>query len=72
MTEKEVRELLEEYLPQTLPAMYDTIEEVPDWGKPTVQKLTDKNVLQGEGNGLGLTYDLLRVLVINDRAGLYD
>jgi hypothetical protein len=72
MTEKEVRKLLEEYLPQTEPAKYDAIEDVPDWGMPTVQKLMDKNVLQGEGNGLGLTYDLLRVLVINDRAGLYD
>lgn len=72
MTEKEVRELLEEYLPQNEPAKYDTIDQVPDWGKETVQKLMDKNVLQGEGNGLGLTYDLLRVLVINDRVGLYD
>ena len=72
MTEKEVRELLEEYLPQTLPAEYDTIEEVPDWGKATVRKLVDKKLLEGEGDGLGMTYDLLRVLVINDRAGLYD
>ena len=72
MTEKEVRELLEDYLPQTIPAQYDTIEEVPDWGKSTVQKLMENDLLQGEGNGLGLTYDLLRVLVINDRAGLYD
>ena len=72
MTEKEVRELLEEYLPKTEPTKYDTIQEVPEWGKATVQKLMDKSVLQGEGDGLGLTYDLLRVLVINDRAGLYD
>lgn len=72
MTEKEVRELLKEYLPQNEPAKYDTIQEVPEWGKATVQKLMDKSVLQGEGDGLGLTYDLLRVLVINDRAGLYD
>ena len=72
MTEKEVRELLEEYLPKTEPTKYDTIQEVPEWGRPTVQKLMDKNLLQGEGDGLGLTYDLLRVLVINDRAGLYD
>lgn len=72
MTEKEVRALLEEYLPKTEPTKYDTIQEVPEWGKATVQKLMDKSVLQGEGDGLGLTYDLLRVLVINDRAGLYD
>lgn len=80
MTEKEVRELLEEYLPQNEPAKYDTIEEVPEWGQATVQKLMstprgddpEKMILEGEGDGLGLTYDLLRVLVINDRAGLYD
>ena len=29
-------------------------------------------VLEGEGDGLGLTYDLTRNLVINDRMGLYD
>lgn len=68
MTEKEVRELLE----ATLPATYESIVEVPAWGQATVQKLMDKNLLQGEGDGLGLTYDLLRILVINDRAGLYD
>ena len=80
MTEKEVRKLLEEYLPQTEPAKYDTIEEVPEWGQATVRKLMstprgdnpEKMILEGEGDGLGLTYDLLRVLVINDRAGLYD
>lgn len=80
MTEKEVKELLEEYLPQTEPAKYDTVEEVPEWGQATVRKLMsmprgdnpEKMVLEGEGDGLGLTYDLLRVLVINDRAGLYD
>lgn len=80
MTEKEVRELLEEYLPQTEPTKYDTIQEVPDWGQATVRKLMskprgdnpEKMVLEGEGDGLGLSYDLLRVLVINDRAGLYD
>ena len=80
MTEKEVKELLEEYLPQAEPAKYDTVEEVPEWGQATVRKLMStprsdnpgKMVLEGEGDGLGLTYDLLRVLVINDRAGLYD
>ena len=80
MTENEVRELLEEYLPQTMPAKYDIIEEVPEWGQATVRKLMskprcdnpEKMILEGEGDGLGLTYDILRVLVINDRAGLYD
>ena len=80
MTEKEVRKMLDEYLPKTEPSKYDTIEEVPEWGQVTVRKLMstprcdnpEKMILEGEGDGLGLTYDLLRVLVINDRAGLYD
>ena len=72
MTEKEVRKLLEELLPQKSPAVYDTLEDVPDWAKPTIEKLIGKGVLQGVGGKLNLTYDLTRVLVINDRAGLYD
>lgn len=72
MTEKEVRKLLEEYLPQTEPAKYDTIQEVPDWARPTVQKLMDKGIIEGTGKGLGLSFDFLRMLVVNDRVGLYD
>lgn len=67
MTEKEVVEIINKQK-----TVYETIEQVPDWAKPTIQKLLDKGVLQGEGDGLGLTYDLTRVLVINDRSGLYD
>ena len=50
---------------------YDTVDALP-FGSDTVQKLVDKGLIKGEGDGLGITYDLLRVLVINDRAGLYD
>ena len=45
---------------------------MPDWAKPTVKKLVDKNVLKGDGEGLNLTEDLMRMLVINDRIGIYD
>ena len=67
MTENEVIEIINKQK-----TVYETIEQVPDWAKPTIQKLMDKGVLQGEGDGLGLTYDLTRILVINDRSGLYD
>ena len=50
---------------------YDTIEEVPEWGKATVQKLIDKKLLNGDGNGLDLSRDMLRLLVIQDRAGQF-
>lgn len=48
-------------------------DNMPQWARSTIQKLADKAWLQGNENGeLGLTDDLLRLLVINDRAGLYD
>ena len=51
--------------------VYNKIEEVPDWGKATVNKLTGKGLLKGNEKGLDLSYTLLRLLVINDRAGIY-
>lgn len=53
--------------------VYDYIDDnMPDWAKPTIQKLVNKGFLQGDENGkLSLTNDLMRILVINDRAGVY-
>ena len=55
---------------------YNTIDEVPDWGKDTIQKLINKGYLIGykDGNGtaLDLTTEMIRMFVIHDRAGLYD
>ena len=46
---------------------------MPEWARPTIQKMMDKGFLQGDENGcFGLTDELLRVFVINDRAGAYD
>lgn len=67
MTEAEVRKIIAE---EDAKKTYDTVDELP-FGKDTVQKLLDKELLKGEGDGLGITYDLLRILVINDRAGAY-
>lgn len=73
MTKEEIRKVVLEALEGELPPVYTHLSDVPDWGRPTVQKLVDKDVLQGTGGGeLNLDYDTLRVLVINDRAGLYD
>lgn len=47
--------------------------EVPEWGRPTIQKLLDKGLYIGNGPAdLNLPETVLRVLVINDRAKLYD
>lgn len=50
---------------------YQTIEEVPAWGRDTVETLLQKDALQGNESGLDLSEDMLRILVIQDRMGLY-
>ena len=46
---------------------------MPDWARETVRYLLAKNYLRRDENGdLPLTDSVLQVLVINDRAGLYD
>ena len=52
---------------------YRTVEEVPEWARPTIQKLVDEKYLKGEKAGnLALNTDLTRTLVIVDRAGGFD
>ena len=55
------------------PMIYNYMDEnMPEWARGTVQKLMDKGALKGNEKGeLELTDDLLRMLVINDRMGLY-
>ena len=51
---------------------YNTLDELP-FGRDIIVKLIEKGLIAGvddEGN-LGISYDLLRTLVINYRAGLY-
>lgn len=53
--------------------IYKTLEDVPNWGKPTIEKLINKNALKGDENGdLNISNDLLRILVIHDRLGVYN
>ena len=72
MTEAKVQELVDKALEAREAVRYDTLDQVPAWGRETVRKLMDKGALRGDGGGLGLSYDLLRVLVINDRTGLFN
>ncbi len=52
---------------------YNYIDEnLPSWATPTVRKLADKGFLKGDEEGLGLTFDMLRILVVLDRAGVFD
>ena len=45
---------------------YNTIDELPDWAKPTIQKLVDEKKI-ADGNNLDLSEDMVRVLVIMNR-----
>ena len=63
---------------------YDSLSEISDgapWATETVAKLIDKKYLGGRGKmrdaqgrpaDLDLSEDMLRLLVINDRAGIYN
>ena len=55
------------------PMIYNYVDyNMPEWARGTIEKLRRKGALQGNENGeLELTDDLLRMLVINDRMGLY-
>lgn len=72
MTKEEVKKIVNEVLAEQKTVVYNSVLACPEWAQPTVQKLVDRKVLQGTGTGLGLDYATLRVLVVNDRAGLYD
>lgn len=62
-----------EMLTKSREKVYNNIKEIPEWGRPTMQKLVNKGLYTGSGeNALNLPENLLRTLVINDRAGLYD
>ena len=46
--------------------------ECPSWARETVQKLIDKGYLGGDGQSLDLSHDMVRILVIQDRAGCFE
>ena len=50
---------------------FNSVDSLPDWAKPTIQKMMDNGLLNGDGQGLDLSLDMLRTFVVNDRAGLY-
>ena len=51
----------------------EEIKEKADWGLATFDKLVDMGVLEGVAeNDYDISRDMLRILVINDRAGVYD
>ena len=51
---------------------YATVEQCPTWAQPTIRKLVEQGCLHGDGEGLDLQYDMVRLLVILDRAGVLE
>ena len=51
---------------------FNTLDSLPDWAKPTIEKMISKGLLNGNGASLDLSLDMIRVFVINDRANLYE
>lgn len=49
------------------PVRYQTVDELPQWAKPTVERLLTTDALQGTETGLDLSMDMLRTLVIVER-----
>lgn len=47
-----------------------TMEELPDWARESVSKLVERGIVRGNGDGLELSEDLVRMVVILDRLGL--
>ena len=52
--------------------IYNTVEEVPAYARPIIQKICDKGYLKGNESGLNLSVDMVRILVILDRTGVFD
>ena len=78
LTESEVLtvtqyEELKKLITEIKEPVYHYLKDVPEWGQPTIQKLLDKGYFKGESaSDLNMPYSMLRVLVILDRAGLFD
>ena len=55
------------------PAVYHRVEDVPEFGRATVAKLVGQGWLLGvDEDDLEISHDLLRTLVILDRAGAFE
>lgn len=72
MDMEKFNEVLEELsaLRKATRGRFNTIGEVPEWGRETIRKLLDSGALQGKtADALDLSEDMVRILVILDRSG---
>ena len=53
--------------------VYKYTSELPDWARPTIQKLLDKGYYNGASpDNLNLPESIMRTMVILDRVGIFD
>ena len=63
----EIMEEVNARLPGPKP-VYDALEDIPDWGRSAVERRVRAGILKGDENGrLGLTQEMIRMWVIDDR-----
>ena len=49
---------------------YQTLNDAPEWARPTLKKLIDEDSLAGDGNGnINVSEDFCRIMVVLDRRG---
>ena len=51
---------------------YQTLSEVPEYYRPTVEKLVEAGALKGTGGGLNVSEDFCRIMTVLDRLGKLD
>ena len=51
---------------------YKTLDDVPEYYRPTVEKLVEAGALTGDGDGLNVTEDFCRIMTVLDRLGKLD
>ena len=57
--------------------IYETVADLPEWGKPSIEKAISKGIIEGTGKNkkgdiiINMLESLVRAYVSMDRAGLY-
>lgn len=66
MTKEELTALVRQEL-EAERQTYATLEEIPQWARPTIEAMVRQGAIRGDGKGLNLSHDLVRTLVILSR-----
>ena len=57
--------------PTPEPTPEPDIDGIPSWAQDTIKKLVKHGAIKGDGTGINLPYESIRLLVILDRAGVF-